>query len=347
LDEFAGTIQRRELLLNNDIASNGENQIDIFNDDEAITLNLNEFERFSSRIESISLDRTSLNLLYETNLGVDLTLYLAIVGINATGKAVYLSPKSGQTISLGTDEEVAEFAADGAPISSDNILKIPINRADTKGQVSQGDLNFNTSNSTVDAFFSNLPVEVRVLSKAVLNPDSQRGFVSTPVHLNTELALEIPLDVDALTGTEVISDSTKANFDFIPSPNDDEMEVEQGELQVDYVSGIPFGVELMLEFRDAQGQQLFTLPDNSTSGYQLNSGNVNPETGFVTDPMKDKMVISLSDQQIEQLHRVRSIYISGSLKSDETGKAFKLRSSDFIELKVSGRFAITTSVNGE
>jgi hypothetical protein len=345
IQEAMGTIATKEVLLNDDEPGNGTDIVDLYNDNEAEVDSLNDLEEISKRVDNIQLSNTAFNLFYDSNLGVGSTLYLAMVGIDANGNEVYLSPKSGGAYAMGANESISGLWANGQPIPKDKILKISLEKAASMGDVKDGAIVFNSSNSEVDAFLSNLPTQVRFVGKAVANPNQERGFVQTPIQFDTNLGFDIPINFTASTGPTAINDTTGANLDFFPDPQDGDMQVDEGILTIKYTSGLPFGVDLNLVFLDENEEELTTAPEQSGETYRLEPAKVDPSTHFVSEPIKDKLVIRLSKEQLNVLHQARDIVIQGSVETGSGGQQIKLRASDFIELSVKGKFTLTTSVN--
>jgi hypothetical protein len=342
IGEAVGTVATKEVFLNNDESSNGTDLVDLFNNDEAEVDSLSDLQDISERLDEIQLNNTAFNLFYDSNLGVEATLYMVMVGVDSKGNEAYLKPKSGSDYAMDANESVTGLHANGSPVPKENILKISLDAAQQMGQTSQGVIAFNSTNSEVDDFLSNLPTEIRFIAKAVANPNGKRGFVTTPIDFATTLGFDIPINFAASTGPNAINDTLEVDLSDLPKPGDDAT-IKEGVLTIEYTSGLPFGVDMAMDFLDDNDEVIVTIPDQSSS-YSLQAATVDNSTGFVTQPVEDKMVIALNEQQLEQLHKARNIHITGGMATANDGAMIKLRSSDYIELTVKSKFTINFSV---
>lgn len=343
-----GDVQRRVELLNED---EGDDEIiDLFNDNEAEVTEFDDLEELSDRISGLTLSNPSFDLIYDTNLGVKGTVIAAIVGINKKGEEVFLTGKPGSDLEVEAGDDIGNLQSRGSQIDRSDMIKFDIEAVDNIGEVARSRvIRFDSESSNVSDFLSNLPTEIRFVGKVVANPDGDEGFIVDPVEFNTNMGIDIPINLSTEEGNPAsIEDTVSSDLSDLPSPDDD-TGLSEMVLYVSYDNGLPFSTGFELEFLDennnvitsATGQPIETL------GFNINAAQVDELSRFVTQPTSDVTEITLTGEQLDYLHKTRNIRLLGELatRRDDVSGEVKLRADDSITLKISASFKTSLRVN--
>ena len=343
-----GDIQQRVELLNDDF--DGDGNLDLFNDEEAEISEFDDLEAISDVISDIQLSNSGFDLVYETNLGVEGTVIAAIVGINDDNERVYLSglPGTERYVDPNVDD-VGNLYADEAPVDPENLVKFKITPAQNIGEVIRNQVaEFNTENSNVDDFFSNMPTEIRFVGKVIINPDAEEGYIVDPVAFNTHMGVDIPINLSTPDRPASIEDTLSSDLSDLPKPDDD-LRLSEMMLHINYENGLPFTTEFELLFLD-EFDQIVEVVEGvpvMVEKFGIEAGQVDEDSRFVTLPHIGSTEIRVSGDNLDNLYRARKIKLSGQLNTDERdgSSEVKLRADDYVTLSVTASFETTIRVN--
>ena len=343
-----GNIESRVDFLGDDEGEDGI--FDLFNENEATISKFDDLGELSERISGLRFINPSLNLIYDTNLGVDGTIIAAILGINAGGEEVFLSAKPGSDLEVAAGDSHQGLQARGAQIPRSDLIRFDVEPSQHIGEVLQNQIvQFDSENSNVEEFLSNLPVELRFIGNMVVNPDGSDGFLVSPIEFDARMGIDIPINLSTAEGQPAtIEDIIKVDLSGMPSAEDD-AGLSEAVLYVMYENGLPFETGFTLEFLDAN-ENLITTGRGTVLDpveFRIEGAVVDAESRFVSKPNSGMAEIHLTPEQLDYLSRTRFIRLFGSLDTsrDDISGEVKVRADDFIGLSVNASFKTSVKVN--
>ncbi len=344
--EAQGVVAEKRILLNDDDPSNGEDVLDVFNDQEAEVKTFNDLEELSNRIGETQFFNTSFDLLYDINLGVRARIYGIIVGINEEGKKVYLTPKDDSKFAVNNPQAIQGLEINGQSAQSSRIIKLPIETAQQMGDTYHGAIQFDREATNVDEFLSNFPTEIRFVGKALTNPSGEEGFVVTPIDFNSSIGFEIPIQFANTAGSQVLKDTVDVDLSDLPDEESDQA-LQSSAIRVKYENMLPFSLDLELKFLDEQGAVITTAPLPTENQVVVQAPEIDPQTRFANTPHKGELVINFTAEQAQKLHRTREIRLGGSFKTPSASGSHrvKIRKDDYFKYTLVGDFKIQTEVS--
>ncbi len=345
--EARGVIAEKDILLNEDDPVNGENVLDLFNDREAEVQEFDDLEELSDRIGETQFFDTAFDLLYDVNLGFPVRVYGIIVGINEEGDRVYLRPKQGGQYAVDNPQMIQELQIDGQPADPERVLKLPIESADQMGDIYRGAINFEQTSTNVDDFLSNFPTTIRFIGKAVTNPPNNEGFVVTPIDFNSSVGFEIPIQFANSAGSQVLNDTVDADLSDLPGENESTI-LQRSAVSIQYENMLPMKLELTLTFLDERDSVITAAPASGDNPAVVEAPDVDLQTRFVSSPAEGEMVVGLTDEQAQKLHKTRKIILQGNFitsSGPEGRHRVKIRKDDYFEFTLIGDFKIQNEVS--
>jgi hypothetical protein len=334
-----GYVVPRQVLLNEDITNDGIDNLDVFNDGEAEITSIDGISDISSRISDITFANPILSAIYNTNLGLNTIIYAAIAGTNEDGETIYLTGNSGTDFEVASGETPTELQANGLPLTSDELIKFPIDTAETPS-AQQGEMGsnvFNSSNTNSSEFFSNLPTKIRFIGIAEINEQERSGIVLNPVMFDPKLSVELPFDFSADNAT--FKDTLDADLSDLPG-EDDEGELTEGTLTVNYTNGLPLSLGLNLDLVDQNGDIVVSKDDVSIEAAATNDDGFVPDGGAT----ESQAEISFTEEELQELYQTRNIQLNISINTPQQ-QAVKLSEDDSITIQVNMQVALTSTVN--
>ena len=341
--EAIGVIKEKELLLNDDMPENGNDVLDLFNDDEAVIQDFEDLEELSERIGETNFFETKFDLLYDINMGVPARLYAIIAGINSEGETVYLKPTQNGPYAVDDPAKIQGLWVDGSQADPENVLMLPINAANNIGEIFNGAISFDQNSSNVDEFLSNFPTEIRFIGKALANPGEGEGFVTTPIEFNSNVGFEIPIQLQNNSDSEVLKDTLDSDLSDLPDPQKDDSKLTEAKLKISYENMLPLQVDLNLKFLDKDTLLVTEVPLPSEEPLRIGAPTIGAAS-FANQPAQGQVVISLNEEQSEVLNQTRFIRLGGTFITSE-GKRVKIRYDDYIQVSIQGEFSIETNVS--
>jgi len=340
LNRVIGVVVPREVLLNDD--EFGDETLDLFNDNEAELTEIDGLDDISRQVEGLEFTDPSLTIFYDTNIGIDTDVIGAFVGTNGKGEQVFLTGNPGSALQVQPSDPIAGLNINGVPLQPSQLIKFPIVPAGTDGSISQGSLVFDRNTTNVDDFLNNLPSEIRFIGKASVNPNSAAGAVGNPVVFDPEISVDLPLSLRADNAT--FNDTVDADLADLPGEGDD-AELDELVVYVSYTNGLPLGIDLSLIFLDENDQE---IPDTRLENIEILPGTVDGD-GFVNSPTESALVISLNEEQRNNINQTRKIDLLATLQTtanDPGGPGFiRFRTNDEVVIGLSLSAAVTNEVN--
>ncbi len=334
-----GVVLPQRVLLNEDDAGNGLNVLDLYNDNEAETVDISEIEDLSKQIDGLEFVEPLLGILYNTNIGVDAVIYAAILGVNANGNEVFLNGTAPET-QVSSGEIPPELSVNGSTLNSSELIKFTLSTSPDGSEVT-GSTDFDVSNSNVDEFLNNLPTQIRFVGVSELNENSQEGIIRDPVLFEPSLSVDLPLYFS--TQTSSYSDTLDADLSDLPKEGD-KQRLKEGTLTIGYTNALPFRFTLRLRMLDGNNQQLTEIPLAGQQELVLGGGQVNSTSRFVDTPREGRLMFSLTEEQLQVLNRSRSVVLDIDFNTTAQEEV-KVRAEDSVTLSVKMNVTIETSVN--
>lgn len=308
----------------------GDGRLDVFSDAEAEITDLNLSDISDLQPRGFQLQDASMTLEVTTNLEADVVLYAALVGTSSGGGPVYLSGRGAYAV------QADSIAEDFAGLDADQLIKLPLNGNTT--------IVLNDENSTISAFISTFPEEVRFAGKALLGTGGSRVSVEQPITLDASLNLDVPL---ALQGMAQLSPNVDADLSSLPdlTGENQTLRVQQADLEVSYDNALPVGFGLRIDVLDASGETLVTLPAEGTEPLRIQRAPLS-EAGTSDGSQEGQFVISITESQLERMSEAGEeieLLLSVTAPENETAR---LRSSDRLSITMEGNFSLRVQAGG-
>ncbi len=339
---FGIVLSQTVLLGDNDISNdNGSEVLDVFNDNEADTTAIDGLDEFSEDLDGLSFTNPRIDINYNTNIGITTTVYAAMVGIDGSGEAIYLSGKSGSPNEVVSGDPITGLVANGQQLLPSQLVKFEID-SNSDCETTTCQISFNTTTTNVDDFLNNLPSEIRFVGRAVVNEDENEGTISTPLTFDPNLSVDLPLAISTESGNPIsFSDTTDVEFDL----SEDQVFTE-GRFFMTYTNNLPLGLDVNLVFRDSvSNQTIFTLP-NPGESIDLVASPVDANTRFSTGGTENTLVFSLNEAQLADLDMVNTLIYDVSMQTSNNSNV-KLRASDTFVISLAAKIRLESKVGGE
>ena len=340
----AGQIHAEAFAFNLTSDVNGNGWLDIDEPGEWTESAFDQIRDWASRVQEFALSTSELTLQIQTNLVADAVLYLAIQGIDVAGRTFFLGGKGAYAVRAG-DGNARQFAYQGAVLSADQLIRVPLHGAQQPGDLVTRSVLLNNENSTLNAFLSRLPVSIRMVGRVVLSPSGGRIAWTDPMVTRASIGVRVPLSLGE--ATIQLNDTIAVDFGFLgdvlASDEEKKPSVQEASLTLHYRNGLPIEADVQVEALDQHYQQLAQFPVGEA--IQVKSAPVD-ENGFARSRQAGEATLSLSSADLRALYQARYLRLNLVLQSVGEGHTpVSLRASDALLLRVSGRFALNIPVN--
>ncbi|WP_421774389.1 hypothetical protein [Gracilimonas sp.] len=342
IERATGVIKQQTVLLNDDDPADLDDDLALFNDNEAEITEIDGLNDLSSQLSNLNFTNPILSINYETNISVPTTIYGAFVGVNGDGEQVYLRG-TGSGFDVDPSDPISGLLKDaGDPLDADEMIKFSL-AENLNGDNINATIQFDRTNTNVDVFLNNLPSEIRFIGKAVVNEDEEVATIIDPLNFDPRISVDIPLRLST-TQPITYTDTVEQDMSGVPSPeNGDDQSITEGIIAIDYENGFPLGIDLVVTFLDSLQNELspvsVQLDDIALQAAPIGadrfSDHENPTSGTIE--------IALSEEQLDQLYLTRFLEISASLQTTNN-QDVKIRTSDFITLSVRAELTIESEV---
>lgn len=337
IQEVFGQPANRQIVLNEDDPSNG-NIIDLSNDAEADSIDIDGISDLSEKLEGIEFTDSNISIEYATNINLPVTIIGAFLGTDANGDQFFLSGREGTSQEVLPADPADRLYSNGTQIANSDLIKFDINPSDDPQIISS--ITFDNENSNINNFLNRLPVSIRFIGVADINKNNEVGRLMNPVTFDPEVIVNIPFSFRADQAS--YTDTTETDLGNLPGPDDDTM-IETGSLRIQYQNNIPLGIDLSLSLLDDSDQIITIIPMQSEPAIQFQAAQTGSD-GFSSAPSEDVSIISLSRSQLDEINKTRKILINATLESANQTDV-KIRDIDDIQFSISSKFTIDREVN--
>ncbi|MEQ8525296.1 hypothetical protein [Gracilimonas sp.] len=342
IERATGVIKQQTVLLNTEDETDFDDDLALFNDNEAEITEIDGLNDLSSQLSNLNFTNPILSINYSTNISVPTTIYGAFVGTNGDGEQVYLRGTGGDFDVESTDPIDGLFKNAGDPLDADEMIKFSL-AENLNGDDINASIQFDRTNTNVDVFLNNLPSEIRFIGKAVVNEDEDEATIIDPLNFDPKISVDIPLRLST-NQPITYTDTVEQDLGGVPSPEQgDQSSISQGIIAIDYENGFPLGVDLEITFLDSLQNEFspinVSLDDISLLPSQIGtdrfSDHANPGSGTIE--------IALNQEQLDQLYKTRFLEVSASLQTTNN-EDVKIRTTDYITLSVRAELTIESEV---
>ncbi len=330
-----GYIVPKNILLNEDATGDGE--LDVFNEEEAEVIDVDGISNISDHVSDLTFSNPILNTLYNSNLGVNTTVYAVIVGTKSNGDSIYLNGDENSEYNVTASEIPDALMVNGAQATEEQVIKFSLDVVDnpSSSQGEQGSNEFSAGNANTPEFFSNLPTSIRFVGVAEVNAAEETGTVVKPVIFEPSFGVEIPFNFSADNAT--YQDTVDANFEDIPE-EDEDRKLSDATITIDYMNGLPLDMSLNVIMLNWNGKKITSKSDIAINGASTN------QDGFASDAARGEYEISFSESEMSELHRTKAVVMDITINTPQQ-QSVSLREDDAVTFKVKVKAGITSTVN--
>ena len=338
-----GVIAPQSTLLGDDDPdnNNGDTEVvDLFNETEVSLTEIDGLEDLSSEIDGIEFADATLSISYTSNIGISTTIYAAILGVNGEGEEVYLKGNVGSDKEVVEEDSVTGIYANGVELDASRLIKFELEPSPDGSTITSA-IVFDASNTNVNDFLNNLPNDIRFVGKSVINKDGGAATIATPLEFDPTFLVDLPVYFSADGASYTMTEEVTAFEDF-PTPEDD-LSFTNGELIIGYKNGLPFGVDIAIDFIRPDGSFATSVPMAGDDPLLMDPAQVDDITRFVNADSEGELRISMDLAQLQTLYEADSLGVTATLNTFNT-EAVKLRDTDSITISISGSFSIENKI---
>lgn len=314
--------------------------LDLANEADRQRVSFEELAFNSFTLSDLALANTSMDLIYNTNINIENRAYTALMGRNQEGETFFLRGKEGTPFAVAPDDSISGLLNNGQPIAKTDLLAVNIDRSDDLGE-SGGRIRLDNQNTNLNEFVSQLPVEIFTITKALVNPLERTGSAGLPVDIETNVRVNVPFRLQNNEQPARLTDTLSVSLADLPAPEDDTF-IEQGRLIISYNNRIPLDVSLRLSFLDDELNLITESPGAGEAALEVAAAPAGAD-GFSAQARQGMLSVDLSEAQLRQLNRTRTLVLRAELLND-ADTAVGLRASDNIELDILSEFSLRLRV---
>ncbi len=323
--------------------ANGDGKLEVMSNTEAEVMDLGSLDALSDYdLTDFSFNGTQFTFNIDTNLGADIIFYAAMVGVKSDGDLVYLKGTNEFAVTAN-DTLASNFVMNGAPIDPENLMKFVIPGAPSASEVATQIIEINGTNSNIDEFISSLPEEFRYVGKGLVQgANGGRVELQKPFTMAASIGAGIPLSFTGAFGIDETFEADLSSLEDLTDPDADVL-INEGTLLLEYTTGLPVGVDLQVEFLDANGRVVATMPDSAGTSFQLAAAPVN-EAGMATGTETSLLEIGVTDDQMRAMSAGTEARLNLNINTND-GVPATLRATDTIQIRMLGKFDLSISVS--
>ena len=350
IQEATGIVKQQIVLLNDEDAQDADDDLDLFNDNEAELTEIDGLSDLSSQLDGLNFTNPRLSINYTSDITVPTTIYGAFVGINGEGEERFLRGLAGEEFEVQAGDPIDGLQIRGTDLLPEQMIKFTLDTPETPGDSITTEIEFNRTNTSVVNFLNNLPSEIRFIGKAVVNEDEEEVTILNNLNFTPKIAIDIPLAFSTEQAA-TFTDTTKNDLGDLPSEEKgDELFIENGKLIIEYTNGLPLSVNLNITFMDSLKQEITSIPQGADDLGILAAG-INDDTRFANDPTPGTIEISLTKTQLDELYKTKFLKVAASLVTTDNsgngeGDNIRMRTTDFITLSLRAELNIESQVGG-
>ncbi len=309
----------------------------MFNDDEAEITEIDGINEISDYVSNVTFENPILNMLYETNLGVETTIYAVIAGTDKKSNTAFLRGLEGSEYEVESSDIPSQLKVDGEQAEVNEVIKFNFDTAEESdpNEGESGNNLFDASNTNTSEFFSNLPSNIRFVGVAEINEKEEPGTIVNPVIFEPSLGVEIPFSFSA--DNAAYQDTVDADFNDLPE-GDGDTKLSEAAITINYTNGLPLDLSLNVIMLDANGNEVATKNDIAVDGASVN------DDGFVSEKRQNEHEVSFSESEMDDLHQTRSMVMDININTPGQ-QSVSIRGDDAVTFNVKVRAGITSTVN--
>ncbi|MFK7845081.1 MAG: hypothetical protein AB8G77_07265 [Rhodothermales bacterium] len=322
---------------------NGDGKLEVMSNQEAEVMDLGSLDALSDYdLDEFSFNGTQFTFNIDTNLGADIVFYAAMVGVKGDGSIVYLSGNNEFAVTAD-DTLASNFIINGSPVAPEDLMKFVIPGAPSADQVVTQVVEINSTNSNIDDFISAIPEEFRYVGKGLVQ-GMNGGLVQLqkPFTIAANISAGIPLSFSGSFGIDETMEADLSSLEDFTN-DDSDVTINEGSLLLEYTTGLPVGVDLQVEFLNAAGQVVATMPDSAGTSFKLAAAAVN-EAGMTTATETDMLEIGVTEAQLRAMSAGTQARLNLRINTND-GVPATLRSTDTIQIRLLGKFDLSIEVN--
>ncbi len=198
---------------------------------------------------------------------------------------------------------------------------------------------FNQDNTNVTDFLLNFPSSIRINNEFTVAP-----VANTTQIISSSDSIKITAQISApliLAAKEASYDS-EAEIDLSDDDKDALNDVRSAYVRAEIANRMPIGVSVRIAIVDRNENELFALQNtNGSELFEIAAGQVDSETGAVTNSTHSDLVFSINENQINLLtssgaKAKLAIFAKTSGGTSSTfGPFVRFRANDYLEYKIS------------
>ncbi len=198
---------------------------------------------------------------------------------------------------------------------------------------------FNQDNTNVTDFLLNFPSSIRINNEFIVAP-----VANTTQIISSSDSIKITAQISApliLAAKEASYDS-EAEIDLSDDDKDALNDVRSAYVRAEIANRMPIGVSVRIAIVDRNENELFALQNtNGSELFEIAAGQVDSETGAVTNSTHSDLVFSINENQINLLtssgaKAKLAIFAKTSGGTSSTfGPFVRFRANDYLEYKIS------------
>ncbi len=333
-----GMLMPRFFVLGDEVEDDTE--IDLLDDEFNQRTDFDALEFLSNRLENLEVLNTEMKLRYETSIGIENQVYIAVMGRDAAGEEFLLRPRPGSPFEVSPQDTVSGFLYDGTPLGNSDLITFMTEPGSLQKNTEQS-VTFTDDNMQLSDFISRFPVETFLVGKALANPLQQSGLIERPIRFDAVLELNVPFSLVTADGPATFTDSVEVSLSNLPDSRDD-VYIAEAEISLSYANRLPLDIDMQFTFLDAVEDSITVLPAVPTERLRVLSAPVNPE-GYAVGTRRENVQLSLTEEQLDSLNQSRTMVLSAEIITSDF-MPVNLRARDFVEIDLRGRFVIRTRV---
>lgn len=320
--------------------ANDDGSLDLLDDNEAHVTTIGLDQLSSVGISDLTLAGAELTLDIQTDIATDFVLIGAIVGIAADGSMTYLSGLNERAVSKAEADD-SRLVASGARIGETSMIRLDVAGSATIGKVVERTLKLDESNSSIAAFVSSLPENIRFIGEAIVQPDGGKAKLREDFLLTTSMNVSVPIAIGDSFSFDKEVNANLSGLDDLSDPTTD-FQVNSAELVLDFVNAMPIGVDVRLNFADENGNPLLILPAIGSPAFAIEAGDTD-NSGFTTQSSEGSTSFEVSADDLRTIAQSATLHLDIGGHPGNSGIG-RFRSDDKIQLSLSGNFDITVNV---
>ncbi len=271
-------------------------------------VNLDFFENFDAG--NIRFDDPRIKFIFDNSFGFPLGInFQEVAAVSETGAIIPLQ---------------------GSVVNNQQVIVAPT--VAQEGQIVRTEIELNRTNSNINDLISSKPRKVIMEVEAESNPAAAGGvynFVNDESILDVQIEIEIPLElnINALKAEEVVDFGNGSDLE----------EAKRLLFRVIAENELPLGGLVELQFRDAQGNVIYTLDERAVFTAAPVGAN-----GRTTEVAESTFDILLEDADIRSIESATSINVIATLTTTDAQQGAGVKFFSDYELKF--RLAVQADV---